>query len=54
MDEAAARERLAAQGDGAARRAGADRILANDGTLADLRRAVDELIEELRRSAAAA
>ena len=54
MDEAAARERLAAQGDGAARRAGADRILANDGTLADLRRAVDELIEELRQSAAAA
>ena len=48
MDEAQARARLEAQGDGALRRAGADRILANDGTLDDLRRAVDDLIEELR------
>ncbi len=48
MDEAQARARLAAQGDGARRRAGADRIIANDGSLDDLRRAVDELTLELR------
>ncbi len=53
MDEAQAKARLAAQGDGARRRAGADRILANEGTLDDLRRATGELIEELRRRAAA-
>ena len=52
MDEAQASARLAAQGDGARRRAGADRILTNDGTLDDLRQAVDELIAELRRRAA--
>ncbi len=52
MDPAQARARLEAQGDGARRRAGADRILANDGTLEDLRRAVDGLIEELRERAA--
>ncbi len=51
MDEATARARLAAQGDGAARRARADRILANDGTLEDLRRAVGELIAELEEAA---
>lgn len=45
-EEAAAR--LRAQGDGEARRAGVDRILENDGTLADLRAKVDALVEELR------
>ncbi len=48
MDEAQAEARLAAQGDGARRRAGADRVVRNDGTLEDLRRAIDDLIEELR------
>lgn len=48
MDEGAARARLEAQGDGAVRRAGAGRILPNDGSLEDLREAVDALIEELR------
>ncbi len=48
MDEAQAKARLAAQGDGSRRRAGADRLLANDGSLEDLRRKVDALIEELR------
>ncbi len=48
MDEASAKARLAAQGGGAPRRARADRVLRNDGTLADLRRAVDALIDELR------
>ena len=51
LDEAQAKARLAAQGDGAERRAGADRIIANDGTLDDLRRSIDELIEELRKRA---
>jgi dephospho-CoA kinase len=48
MDETAARARLEAQGDGAKRRDGADRILTNDGTLDDLRSKVDALIAELR------
>ncbi len=48
MDEAQAAARLAAQGDGARRRDGADRIIGNDGTLDDLRRAVDELTAMLR------
>lgn len=47
MDEDAARARLAAQGDGSERRAGADRILQNSGSLDDLRRKVHALIEEL-------
>jgi dephospho-CoA kinase len=47
MPEPAARARLAAQGDGAARRAGAHRVLDNDGDLAALRRQVDPLIAEL-------
>jgi dephospho-CoA kinase len=51
MAEAQARARLAAQGDGGRRRDGADRILVNDGTLDDLRRKVDELIDELRARA---
>ena len=52
MDEASARSRLAAQGDGELRRQGADRIVTNDGTLADLRRQIDGLIEELRQAVA--
>ncbi len=51
MHEAQAKARLAAQGDGARRRAGADRIISNDGTLDDLRRSADELIGELRARA---
>ena len=54
MDESGARARLEAQGDGAKRRAGAGRILRNDGTLEDLRRSVDELIAELKERTAAA
>lgn len=52
MDEAAARARLLAQGDGAARREGAQRVLDNCGDPGELRRQVDELITELRRLAA--
>ena len=52
LDEAAARARLAAQGDGARRRQGAHRVIENDGTLADLRRQVDALVTDLRRAAA--
>ncbi len=52
LDEPAARARLAAQGDGARRRQGADRVIDNDGTLADLRRQVDALIADLRHAAA--
>jgi dephospho-CoA kinase len=48
MDEAAARARLAAQGDGAARRAAAERVIENDGDLAALSRQVDALLTELR------
>jgi len=47
MDEAEARRRLAAQGDGARRRAGADVIVDNDGTLDDLEHAVDDLVDRL-------
>ncbi len=54
LDPAAARARLAAQGDGARRRQGAHRVIDNDGTLADLRRQVDALIADIRRAAAAA
>ncbi len=48
MDEAAARARITAQGDGAHRRAGAHRILENRGSLADLRREVEALVAEVR------
>lgn len=48
MDEASARARLKAQGDGEARRAAAHRILLNEGSLESLRTQVDELIRELR------
>lgn len=52
LGEAAARARLAAQGDGARRRQGAHRVIENDGTLADLRRQVDALVADIRRAAA--
>jgi dephospho-CoA kinase len=52
MDEAAARARLLAQGDGEERREAAHRILDNSGDTEHLRRQVDELVEELRRLAA--
>lgn len=52
MDEAAARARLLAQGDGEERREAAHRILDNSGDAGHLRRQTDELIEELRRLAA--
>ena len=44
-----AEARLRAQGDGAERRAAADRVLRNDGTLDDLRREVDQLVEFVHR-----
>jgi dephospho-CoA kinase len=53
MDEAAARARLAAQGDGATRRAAAHRILENDGTREELRAQVDALAAELGEKEAA-
>ncbi len=49
MDEAAARARLLAQGDGEERRKAAHRILDNSGGVEHLRRQTDELLEELRR-----
>jgi dephospho-CoA kinase len=48
LDEASARARLKAQGDGELRRRAAHRILKNDGTLEELRRQVDTLVDELR------
>jgi dephospho-CoA kinase len=53
LDEAAARARLDAQGDGAHRRRGAQRVIDNDGGLAELRRQVDALVADLHRAAAA-
>jgi len=47
QDREDARARLEAQGDGDVRRAAADRILVNDGTLDDLRRKVEELVRQL-------
>ena len=52
MDEASARGRLLAQGDGEQRRCAAHRVLDNSGDLDHLRRQTDELTEELRRLAA--
>jgi dephospho-CoA kinase len=52
MDEASARARLLAQGDGDERREAAHRILDNSGDVEHLRRQTDELIGELRRLAA--
>ena len=48
LDAAEAERRLAAQGDGAARRAGADRVLVNDGDPAALRAKVEGLVRDLR------
>lgn len=47
MPEAQARARLVAQGDGAARRAAAHRVLDSSGSLDELHRQVDALIAEL-------
>ena len=52
MDEAAARARLVAQGDGDERKTAAHRVIDNCRDLPYLRRQVDELIEELSRMAA--
>lgn len=49
MDEASARARLVAQGDGEERKEAAHRVIDNCGALPHLRRQVDELIEELSR-----
>ena len=54
LSPAEARSRLAAQGDGGARRARADRLIHNDGDRRDLRRQVEALLAELRQRAAAA
>ncbi|MGH9464445.1 MAG: dephospho-CoA kinase [Thermoanaerobaculia bacterium] len=51
MPEVEAALRLAAQGDGAARRAAADLVLENDGTLEELRARVDALLVDLERRA---
>jgi dephospho-CoA kinase len=48
LGESAARARLAAQGDGARRRAMADRVLHNLGDLSQLREQVDALVAEIR------
>jgi len=48
MSEEEARRRLEAQGDGTRRRAGAHRILENDGTLEELRQKVEELVREVQ------
>jgi dephospho-CoA kinase len=49
MEESDARRRLAAQGDGVLRRAAADFVLENSGSLEELRSQVDGLLAELRR-----
>lgn len=51
MDEASARARLVAQGDGKERKESAHRVIDNCCDLPHLRRQVDELIEELSRMA---
>jgi dephospho-CoA kinase len=51
MDEASARARLVAQGDGKERKESAHRVIDNCCDLPHLRRQVDELIEELARMA---
>ncbi len=53
MTEEEARRRLAAQSDGAKRRAAADRVVVNDGGREELTRAVAELTRELEKLAAA-
>ena len=49
LERAQVEARMAAQGDGAARRAAAHRVIPNDGDLADLRAEVDRLIAEIER-----
>lgn len=51
MDEASARARLLAQGDGEERRAASHRLIDNSGDLRHLRDQVDEMIEDLHRLA---
>ncbi|MEM1202338.1 MAG: dephospho-CoA kinase [Acidobacteriota bacterium] len=51
MGRQEAQARLAAQGTGERRRAGADRIVMNDGSLDDLKREIDALIDELNGDA---
>lgn len=51
MDAEAAQARLDAQGDGSKRRQGAHRLIHNNGSLDDLRRQIDALIEELGQRA---
>lgn len=51
MEEASARARLIAQGDGETRRAAAHRVIDNSGGLEHLRHQVDELIDDLHRLA---
>lgn len=51
LDEASARARLVAQGDGEERKNAAHRVIDNCRDLSYLRRQVDELIEELSRMA---
>lgn len=51
LDREQAEARLAAQGDGADRRAAADRVLDNDGDLEALRAQVDALATEIRELA---
>jgi dephospho-CoA kinase len=53
VDPESARSRLLAQGDGEERREAAHRMIDNSGGVDHLRRQVDELIEELKRLAAA-
>ena len=48
LSAAEARRRLAAQSDGAARRARADRVIVNDGTIEELWERVESLLAELR------
>jgi non-canonical purine NTP pyrophosphatase (RdgB/HAM1 family) len=48
LTETEARARLVAQGGGEARRAGADLVLDNSGSLADLEAEVDGLLDEIR------
>lgn len=48
MSEEEALRRLAAQGDGGARRAAAHRVIDNDGTAEELRAQVDALVAEIR------
>ena len=54
LPEAEARARFEAQADRSVRERAAQRILTNDGTLKDLRRKVDRLVEEIRELAAGA